>query len=326
MENIAMQGIEQIQLDTGSPVGSINTYLVFGEKLTLIDTGSNLDKNWVQLKKSLEERQLSIYDIEQVLLTHHHIDHVGLLERILNVHPIPVIGHPNNRPWLSLTKDFIQWHHEFFYEFLEEFGVPKDLCNTGKYFFENMQKLSCHADLTIEINEGDSIPGLSEWEVIETKGHAQSHLSFYRKKDRLMIAGDHIIKHISSNAAIEPPLIRNVERDKPLIQYMRNLKKCSDYSVDMVLTGHGSPVKDLSNLVDDRLNGVEKRTSRIKEILKNKSKNGFEIVHEIFPEKVVREQLMLVVYEIAGHLDVLLERGEIEGILKNGKRYYQRQI
>ncbi|WP_209121015.1 MBL fold metallo-hydrolase [Alkalihalobacillus sp. BA299] len=324
MLNNTIHGVELIELDTGSPVGAINTYLIFGEKLTLIDTGANLQKNWVLLKEALNKMQLTIYDIDQILLTHHHVDHVGLLDRILEVHPIPVLGHPNNRPWLLPDKQFVEWHHEFFQKFLSEFGIPAELCGAGKQFFDNLQPLSCHhVELSLELNEGDTIPGLSDWKIIETKGHAQSHISFYREKDQLLIAGDHIINHISSNAAIEPPMVRNLERTKPLIQYMENLKKCVNIPIDTVLSGHGSTVRNLKELVTDRLYGIDERASHIKEMIKDNYKSGFEIINDLFSPRTVKEQLMLVVYETAGHLDLLLDRGEIEEIKKGDIRYYR---
>ncbi|MBD3107293.1 MBL fold metallo-hydrolase [Bacillus sp. AGMB 02131] len=324
MFNISNHGVELIELDTGSPVGGINTYLIFGEKLTLIDTGANLERNWRSLINALKERQLTIFDIEQVLLTHHHVDHVGLLNRILEVNPIPVLGHPNNKPWLLSEKQFVDWHHEFFEGFLRGFGVPAELLGAGKEFFENLQTLSCHnVKLSVELNEGDMIPGLPEWQVIETKGHAQSHISFYRQKDQLLIAGDHIIKHISSNASIEPPLSRNQERVRPLIQYRENLKKCASIPTSTVLTGHGPKVTNLPELVELRLKGIDKRAARIKEIIKQTDKSGFDIVSELFPAKTVNEQLILVIYETAGHLDFLLDREEIEEVERNGITYYR---
>jgi glyoxylase-like metal-dependent hydrolase (beta-lactamase superfamily II) len=324
MFNVANEGVELIELDTGSPVGPINTYLVYGEKLTLIDTGANLESNWLKLTSALEKLELTIYDIDQVLLTHHHIDHVGLLDRILEVHSIPVIGHSNNRPWLLPDKQFVEWHHIFFQQFLSEFGAPRELRGAGKQFFDNLQQLSCHeVNLTLELNEGDAIPGLSGWKILETKGHAQSHLSFYRENDLLLIAGDHIIKHISSNASIEPPIIPNQEREKPLIQYMNNLKKCAEFSIDTVLTGHGSPISNLPELVKDRFIEIDKRASRINDIVKEDYKSGFDIINELFSKKTVKEQFMLVVYETAGHLDLLLDRGEISEITRNGVKFYR---
>src|SRR4051812_27697194 len=121
MNVLDTKGIDVIELGSGFPVGAVNCYLVFGEKLTLIDTGSNLPENMNILIKGLGERELTIQDIDQVLLTHHHLDHVGLLERILEVHPIPVLGHPNCRPWLKQEPALMNHYLEFSHQFLTEF-------------------------------------------------------------------------------------------------------------------------------------------------------------------------------------------------------------
>src|SRR5699024_12090306 len=80
--------------------------------------------------------------------------------------------------------------------------------------------------VTKAINYGDLLPGHKVWKVIETKGHAQSHLSFFRKNDGTFIGGDHLLHHISSNPILEPPYAGETERTKPLLQYRDNLIKC----------------------------------------------------------------------------------------------------
>jgi len=323
MTFLETKGIDCIELGSGFPVGAVNTYLVYGEKLTLIDTGSNMAENMNLLIKGLEERQLTIYDIDQVLLTHHHLDHVGLLDQILEVHPIPVLGHPNCRPWLKQEPTLMNDYLAFSQRFLTEFGAPSDFVHKGEETVKNVRRLSCHANLDIELNEGDIIPGLPGWKVIETKGHAQSHLSFFREKDGVLLAGDHIIDRISSNARIEPPLLPQLKREKSLIQYIENLKKCAAMPVDIVLSGHGSAVKHLPQYVENRLKDVEKRLSRMKEVIKKGYKSGFEIAMELFGSKITLEQLNLVSSEIVGHLDILLELGEVNERKVNGVRFYR---
>ncbi|MEH7246249.1 MBL fold metallo-hydrolase [Neobacillus niacini] len=323
MNILDTMGIDVIELGSGFPVGAVNCYLVYGEKLTLIDTGSNLPENMNILIKGLEERELTIHDIDQVLLTHHHLDHVGLLERILEVHPIPVLGHPNCRPWLKQEPALMNHYLEFSQEFLTEFGAPSDLVNKGEETVKNIKRLSSYANLDIELNDSDNIPGLPEWKVIETKGHAQSHLSFFRKKDGVLLAGDHIIDRISSNARIEPPLHPQLKREKSLIQYIKNLKKCAAMPIDTVLSGHGSVVKQLPQYVDDRVKDIEKRLSRIKVIMNEGYRSGFEIALEVFGSKITLEQLNLVSSEIVGHLDILIERDEIYEKKVNGVRFYR---
>ena len=60
--------------------------------------------------------------------------------------------------------------------------------------------------LDVKLKEGDALPGHPEWSVLETLGHARSHLVFWNEKMRTMIGGDLVLAKVSSNPLIEPPL------------------------------------------------------------------------------------------------------------------------
>lgn len=320
--DLNIEQVIHIELPTRFAVGPVNIYLIQSEKLTLVDTSPKHEENWDLLNQALREHGYSIRDIEQVVLTHHHVDHVGLLDRILDANPVPVYGHPNCRPWIRQDREFYQWHQEFFASFYQELGVPTELWKEFLAFQKVIERFSCRADLTGELMEGEPIPGLPEWRVIETKGHAQSHISLFRERDGLLIAGDHVIKHISSNALVEPPLRPGEPRVKPLIQYMENLRKCASLPVTLTLSGHGEAVEDLPALVEQRLEKMEERAMRIKEILAEGAETAFEVVQALFPEKYEKE-IGLTVSVVVGHLDLLLVRGEIREEKKNGLFVYR---
>ncbi|MDQ7863591.1 MBL fold metallo-hydrolase [Peribacillus frigoritolerans] len=68
---------------------SINFYLVKqDESLTLVDAGMNDDVCWNALQQTLNANGFTVGDITEILLTHHHGDHVGLVNRITELHPI----------------------------------------------------------------------------------------------------------------------------------------------------------------------------------------------------------------------------------------------
>ena len=41
--------------------------------------------------------------------------------------------------------------------------------------------------------QGASVPGLPDWECIPTPGHTPGHVSFFRPRDRVLIAGDAVL-------------------------------------------------------------------------------------------------------------------------------------
>src|SRR5438034_9275949 len=64
-------------------VGSVNAWLLRGDPLTLIDTGPRDDEALAALEADLRREGVRVEDIELVLGTHHHLDHVGLVATIV---------------------------------------------------------------------------------------------------------------------------------------------------------------------------------------------------------------------------------------------------
>src|ERR1700755_582772 len=65
-----------------APIGSVKPRLLRGDPLTLLDTGPRDDAALAALEAGLRREGLRIEDIELVLVTHHHLDHVGLAATI----------------------------------------------------------------------------------------------------------------------------------------------------------------------------------------------------------------------------------------------------
>src|SRR5215218_11037372 len=76
-----MNGIMDIPLPLAH-VRSVNAWLLIGNPVTLIDTGPRDDAALAALEDGLRPAGLRVEDIELVLATHHHLDHVGLAATI----------------------------------------------------------------------------------------------------------------------------------------------------------------------------------------------------------------------------------------------------
>lgn len=311
-------GIAKLILPTPFPVGDVNVYVINGERLTLVDVGPNTNETWNALQIQLKELKLDYQDIEQVILTHHHPDHVGLLDRFPS--SLEVYGHPHNERWVNPTNDFIQEHQQYFKQLFVEFAVDPD-------YFPAIEKLthslrfSCHRPLTGHFLEGDSPVGLHEWKVIETPGHAQSHVGFFREKDGVYISGDHLLAHVSPNPILEPPLLGKAEREKPQLQYNQSLKKMLQYPIDMVYNGHGEEVFQVDELVSIRLSRQYERAMLLKNWLKEKPYTIFELCKRLFPRAYKRE-LGLTLSETVAQIDFLESLGEIISTKTNGVHWY----
>lgn len=313
-----VQRIEKIELPTNFPIGPVNVYLVFGEKLTLIDAGIKTEQAWNELLDSLKSLGLTLQEIEQIVLTHHHNDHMGLLEWILEKNPVPVYAHKDTETYLA-DQAYMKWSGAFFEKLFYEFGLSKDVAKEWAYRKRDRDLL---AGLKIEkgLQEGDSVPGLPGWEVIETQGHSQDHISLYHAKEQILICGDHIIDDIHVGIFLDAPH-PGEQRAKPLLQYVENLKKCLKLPIKITYSGHGPDIYDLSRFIYTQFERTENRARRVKNVLAKGEATGLDIVKEMYPDRY-KKGLITFVFEITSVLDLLIDRDEIFVKKKDGVYVY----
>ncbi len=107
-----MTAIHRMEIPVPFAVETVNVFLVEGETLTLIDTGTNTEEARNALESQLGALGHTIEDIETVVITHHHADHCGLLN--IFSEKTNIIGHPWNEPWITQNPEFLKRYHEFF--------------------------------------------------------------------------------------------------------------------------------------------------------------------------------------------------------------------
>ncbi|MFD2925886.1 MBL fold metallo-hydrolase [Halobacillus naozhouensis] len=310
--------IHKLTLPTPYAVGDVHTYLLAGEALTLVDAGVKTDEAWEALQTQLKQLGYSPKDIEQVILTHHHPDHMGLIEYLSRVQN--VAAHPKVRPWLEREEAFFVRYEEFFEEMYVESGVPSQYFS----FLKGLRKpleLSSKGILTQELYEGERLPGHEDWKVIETPGHAQSHLSFVREADGALLGGDHVLGHISSNPLLEPSYIEGEERPRPLLQYRESMEKIADYHVNTVYPGHGKSFDKVMDLIHRRLRKQVERAHAVLEMIQAKPLCAYEVCAQLFP-KQIDSQFGLTMSETLGQLDYLEQQQLVQTAIQGRQKIY----
>ncbi|MGP4107346.1 MBL fold metallo-hydrolase [Virgibacillus sp. L01] len=310
--------ISQLTIPTPFAVGDTHVYLLKGETLSLVDAGVKTKEAWDALKMQLKELGYVPEDIEQIILTHHHPDHIGLIEQFPRAENI--VAHKNVNPWLTRDEAFFSYYEEFFKDFFNKCGVPSKYSAVLNKLRAPLNYAG-QGQVTKIIDERDILPGHEDWQVIETKGHAQSHLSFFRESDGAFIGGDHLLHHITPNPLLEPPQYNTQERPKPMLQYRTNLNKCLSLGIKTVFPGHGDVFSNVDALLPVQMEKQEKRAAKVYAFLAEKAQTPFELCQQIFP-KQYEKQLDLTISETIGQLDYLENEGLVGKALKDGVYYY----
>src|SRR5262249_45219544 len=74
--------LHRLELPTPFAIGPVSCWVLRGDPLTLVDPGPRRGKTRVALDAGLGELGLRVEDVEQVVLTHQHHDHVGLAAEV----------------------------------------------------------------------------------------------------------------------------------------------------------------------------------------------------------------------------------------------------
>ncbi|QKS70576.1 MBL fold metallo-hydrolase [Paenalkalicoccus suaedae] len=298
----ALKNIHKITIPTPFAVGPVNVYVLTGDKHILVDTGPATKEAEEVLRHGLQQLQLTPEDIHTVVTTHHHPDHVGLVHLFKDAE---IIGHEKMQPWLVKDQAFFDQIYAFFRPFFAQNGVPEELVNqmvtTHQAYLTYTEKTS----LTRTVREGDRI---GDYTVLETPGHAQTHISLL-SKDGTLIAGDHLIAHISSNAIIEAPYSSGENRAKTLLQYRDALLKIKD--VSCVLPGHGEQIDDPTILIQERIKQQDEKAIMFLDKLGDSELSIFELTKLVY-KRLVDKQPDLTFSETLGHVELLEEQGLVE--------------
>jgi glyoxylase-like metal-dependent hydrolase (beta-lactamase superfamily II) len=129
----------------------------------------------------------------------------------------------------------------------------------------------------------------------------------------MMLAGDHLLAHISSNPLITRPLEGpdpSGRRPHALLDYIASLRATRELPLKLVLTGHGEPVTDHAALIDERLRLHDRRAAKLLRMLADGPLTAYEMALRVWSNVAVT-QAYLTISEVLGHMDLLASRGQV---------------
>jgi len=158
------------------PTVIANAYLV-GDEASWVLVDSCTPGNERRIRRAAERRFGRGCRPRAILLTHGHFDHAGSAGALADAWGVPICAHALEIPYLTG-----QAHYPPF-----DFSSPGFFTRLARFFPAATVNLGSRVD---ELRPGGAVPGLPDWETIETPGHTPGHVAFFRRADGVLLAGD----------------------------------------------------------------------------------------------------------------------------------------
>jgi len=203
----------------GAGVWGASVFLLVGDNLTLVDTG--FKGRSIRIIKEVRRLGYSPSDIANIIITHHHADHVGSLAALKKVTRAKVMAHPADAPYIDGR--------------LPQPGPTRP--RWPDKALAPLYRLWTTTPVAVDIlvNDGDELPILGGIKVLHTPGHTPGSISLFLQKERLVIAGDVLAHRFSLRLPSKAFTI-------DIAQEIRSIKRLASLDFDVMCFGHGSPL------------------------------------------------------------------------------------
>ncbi len=311
---IADANIRVLRIPTPFQVGRVNCYLIEDAPLTLIDSGPNSGKALVELERQLDALGHRLEEVELLIITHQHIDHLGLADIVAQRSGAEVAAIDVVVPFVENFGDDAARDDEEAAALMRRHGISEEVVSALRQVTGSFRAWGSKTKVTRPLHDGELLELRDRaLEVQHRPGHSPSDTVFWDAERRILIAADHLIKHISSNPLISRPLDGSAERTQALVTYLESLKKTRELPAEIVLSGHGEPITDHAALIDSRFAMHQRRAERLYRLIAEQPRTGHELAQALWGDVAVT-QAFLTLSEVIGHVDLLVNAGHVREV------------
>ena len=201
------------------PLKTAGGFLLTEKRLTLIDAG--MAGSRPVLLQYLDEIGRTMDELDRIVCTHGHPDHVGGVRELVDGSGAEVFIHPADLEGVGLT-------------------VRKALVTPpgGSLRGRLLQAMTPHPGAATTMNDGDVLPVLGGLEVIHTPGHTPGSVCLYARGPRILFTGD-VLQVRRGHLAFASPIFSH---DHALAR--ASVRRLTHLEVDMIAFSHYRPMRE----------------------------------------------------------------------------------
>jgi len=309
-ESISMPaGMHRVKITMAFPLRWVNSYVLHEPdgSITIVDPGPRSAETEQEWHKALADFNLTFQDISQIVLTHHHPDHLGLSGWMQQQTGVPVRMSTRSRQEADYMWGTEATINTVLPEYYGRHGMPEDKTQQIREHMEGFISQITPLPIVTPIEDGDwLVMGGKKWLAVETGGHAPGHLSFYAPESREILCGDAVLPQISPNISLQPG-----SDDQPLLSYMEGLHRLGALDVEVAYPGHRNPFGHFADRTVHLLTHHEERLQKMMERIGEAPTNAYDICVFMFGDRLGTHQLRFAMSETLAHLQELIRREHI---------------
>ncbi len=236
-----------------------NAYAVAaGDGVVLFDCGLHEDGSLAELARALAQAGFGLRDVRLLVCTHAHSDHYGQAASVVAASGCELWMHGADAhmragledPEARLARRF---------EVARQSGVPVEPLRTwSDSARERGSGIARLVEPDRELRDGVVVEtDLGPWTVIETPGHAPSHVCLHQPERRMLISGDHLLGRVSLyfDYGWTPD---------PVGEFLGSLDRVDALDARLALAGHGRTFADVRAHIEANRGLVAQRLARVR--------------------------------------------------------------
>jgi glyoxylase-like metal-dependent hydrolase (beta-lactamase superfamily II) len=304
-----------------NPLGCTFSYLLVNDA-TLVDLGVGTKDAESALKSQLGENGLRVSDIEKVIITHLHNDHIGLLHYIKSSSKASIYVHEkaldilNQRSGMAVRgQSGVKEETRLLGggELLKLMGTVEEVLRPNPDFAEIDETL--HDGEAMKLRE-------KTLGVIWTPGHAKEEICLYDSDEQVLFSGDHVLPEITPHISLHA-----FEKGNPLLDYLSSLDKVKALKVKLVLPAHEHIFYNLEERVEQIKRHHRERCNEIENELIKGERTVYQISAHIPWNSRPWNQMpfwtkRMAAAETLTHLAYLEEKREVTERTVDGVMYF----
>lgn len=304
----------------------VNVWVVRAERPVLIDTGPRTDAAREQLQRELGELAIDSRDVGSVIVTHHHIDHSGLLAE-LAAHGARGFCHEDELEATVDAPGSIARKMEGYRSLALGWGVPEEM--VAKLMghlvkFGELGGVTPRSRMYALTGDEADVPiAGASLRAIHVPGHSEGQIVLHDRARNILFSADHVLERVTPNPNIYTPPYRG--QTNGLADYVSSLERLRSLPGDiLVCPGHGTPFTGLHARIDTIL--VHHR-ERLDDILRffddGRAYTVLDVAQKVWP-KLGAGDVGLACREVHGHLDLLERERSVSHTEERGALVFRR--